>query len=340
MKISMTGLGAKICALWGGLALLVLSAPAPGYAFGTVRVLGQDIEHGRITRRALACRSMSAFGACFEPKTLDSLAGKFGTFGAVGAPDRGRGLLKSYAHCSGGDFYDLRGYPQSAQTAQAVLTECRDYMIDNLHHAVRDARKLVTSKNKIKSRHVSMTVDCVYKGSRHGRAKCNILAHMGRILHASQDFYSHSNWVDVPDYSRAISVDNPPGLGHYGPSPWLNLRASNPVFPMGLISGCFDNASYRDESKGCLYGQSGAHRVRHLDLNKDTGTIDPIIASGQTGRGEINDNFKRAVEAAIADSADKWATYRELLVLEYGQERAQIMICVLTHDDAVTACTR
>jgi hypothetical protein len=35
-------------------------------------------------------------------------------------------------------------------------------------------------------------------------------------------------------------------------------------------------------------------------------------ARGSTERGAINDNVRRAVEAAIADTTDKWATYREL----------------------------
>lgn len=320
------------------LSVVAISVPTPGYAFGTVRVLGQDIEHGRITRRAFTCHSGSGFGTCFEPDTLDSLAGKFGEFGAVGAPDRGRGMLTSYAHCSGGDYYAVSGYPQSKTQAAAILTECRDYMVDNLEHAVRDAAKLVNSKNEIKKRAVSMTPDCIYKGSKHGRAKCNVLAHMGRILHASQDFYSHSNWVDLPDAAQPLSVDNPPGLGNSSPSPWLDLRVQNPIFPAGLISGCFDNASFLGEEKGCLYGDAGAHRIRHLNVNKDTGVIDPVIADGKTERGRLNGNFKRAIVAAIADSSDKWATYRERLVEEYGTERATIMICVLTHDDAVKAC--
>lgn len=340
MNRSRRGISALVSSVVLTMSLFAVSVPSPGHAFGTVRIMGQDIEHGRITRRALSCQITSTFGTCFEPKTLDSLAGKFGTFGAVGAPDRGRGLVESYAHCSGGDFYNVQGYPQSKERAQANLTECRDYMVENLDHAVRDARKLVTSKNVIKSRHVSISVDCVYKGSQHGRAKCNILAHMGRILHASQDFYSHSNWVDLPDHTKAISVDNPPGLGYRGPSPWLNLRIENPVFPTGLISGCFDNASYREEAKGCVYGENGAHRIRHLNINKDTGTIDPNISEGQTERGKVSDNFRRAVEAAITDSADKWAAYRELLVQEYGEERAQIMVCVLTHDDAIKDCSK
>lgn len=322
------------------LAAWVISfdASAPAYAFGTVNQLGQNSEHGRITRRALTCQEDTLSGTCFESKTLNSLAGKKGSFGAVGAPDRGRGMLTSYAHCSAGDYYDTPDYPHSSAKAQATITECRDYMIENLRHAVIDAADLLNDDNEIRSRQASMTPGCVYKGSKHGRAKCNILAHMGRILHASQDFYSHSNWVGLPDQNRAISAENPPGLGHVGPAPWLNLRTEAPAFPNGLISGCFDNQSFLGEDTGCLYGEEGAHRVRHLNVNKDTGTIDPQIGEGTTERGALNDNFRRAVEAAISDTSDKWLTYSELLVETYGEERGNKMICILTHDSPKKSC--
>ena len=332
-------LAVSACALVFFPSLLTISVSTKGHAFGTIREMGQNIEHGRITRRALACKPNSAVGTCFETKTLDSLAGKKGQFGAVGAPDRGRALLTSNAHCSGGDYFNIEGYPQTKAKAAATLKECRDYMIENLNHAVLDAAKLIGSNNKIKRREASLELPCVYRGTWHGRAKCNVLAHMGRILHASQDFYAHSNWVDLPDASRQIGIDNPPGLGFQGPSPWLNLRLKNPTFPYGLISGCFDKISFVDEEKGCYYGSSGAHRIRHLDVSKDTGTIDPTIGSGKSERGKVNNNFKRAVEAAIADSVDKWAIYRELLVKKYGQEKAMTMICALTHDNPTKSCS-
>lgn len=307
-------------------------------AFGAVNQLGQNSEHARITRHALACQPISAVGSCLEDETLNSLAGKRGTFGAVGAPDRGRGMLTSFAHCSAGDFFDIQDYPQTADQAQAKLTECRDYMASNLDHAVLDAANLLKENGDIRSREVSMFGGCIYRGSQHGRAKCNVLAHMGRILHASQDFYSHTNWVDIPNFDAPKSTDNPPGLGQRGPSPWLDLRGEEPQFPQGLISGCFDNQSYLGEEKGCLYGDGTRHRVRHLNVNKDTGTIDPSIGEATTERGAINDNFKHAVEAAILDTADKWATLNDRLIETYGEGRGLKMICVLTHDQPKKAC--
>ena len=76
-------------------ALLALAGAHGASGFGTISGLGQDREHERITRRALACSGGSG-AACFEPTTLDALAGKSGTWGAVGAPDNpARGLLLS-----------------------------------------------------------------------------------------------------------------------------------------------------------------------------------------------------------------------------------------------------
>lgn len=318
---------------------MVVALTASALGFGTVReMLGQDAEHARITRLALTCTPRRAADACFEPDTLASLAGAPGEFGGVGAPDRGRGMLTSFAHCSGGDFLDVPGYPRSAAEAQATLTECRDYMRENLNHAVQDAADLLDADGRVRSSEIPDFVGCVYAGMQHGRAKCNILAHLGRILHAGQDFYSHSNWVDMPDPARPVGVENPPGLGNAGRAPWLDLRVANPVFPAGLISGCFDNESFLDEASGCAYAEGFAHRVRHLDLNKDVGQMEPGIGAGTSARGAIGDNFRRAAEAAVADSIDKWATYRELLVATYGAQRAAVMICAITRDEPVDDC--
>jgi hypothetical protein len=325
-------------ALAAACGLVMTSVCTTAAAFGTIHGMGQDAEHERITRRAFTCAPSSAPGSCFEPDTLDSLAGERGSFGAVGAPDRGRGMLNSFAHCTGGDFLDVPGYPQSREEARRSLTACRDYMMENLNHAVADAARLLDDEGRIRAREIPGRLSCVYVGSQHGRAKCDVLAHLGLILHATQDFYSHSNWADQPDPDRPIGADNPPGLGNLGRAAWLDLRAEAPAFPEGLISGCFDNMSFVDEARGCVYGDNGEHRIRHLDVNKDMGPIDPEIGVGTTSRGAIGDNFRRAVEAAIEDSVDKWAVFRERLAAAYGAERAELMVCALTRDDPVNDC--
>src|SRR4051794_33724814 len=97
-----------------------IGGAGPVAAFGTINKAGQSSEHERITRIGLAS---SGFG----PSTLDSLAGKSGTFGAVGAPDyppRGF-LLEDNAHCDNGDFLDVPGYPQTKALAQQHIESCR-----------------------------------------------------------------------------------------------------------------------------------------------------------------------------------------------------------------------
>lgn len=65
-----------------------LMTPQPTERFGTINGLGQRAEHERITRAALACPpGVQSTGNCFEPRSIDQLAGHTGTFGAVGAPD-------------------------------------------------------------------------------------------------------------------------------------------------------------------------------------------------------------------------------------------------------------
>ena len=50
------------------------------------------------------------------------------------------------------------------------------------------------------------------------------------------------------------------------------------------------------------------------------------------------DNFKHAVEAAISDTRDKWATLSERLAATYGQARGAKMICALTRDKPSKHC--
>lgn len=300
-------------------ALIALSS-GEARAFGTTHSLGQDGEHERITRIAL-----SDFG----PRTLDELAGKRGTFGAVGAPDNPlRGLMSNHAaHCDGGDFLAepaaSPGYPQTEAEAQAILTECRDWIVRWLDEAVRAAAPLAASDV---SREAALS--CRFRGE-PTRAKCAVIEHIGVALHAAQDFYSHSNWVDQPA-GGAISAGNPPGLGQSGRAPWLDPRGGA-EFPQGLISGCYEGYPERFH---CRY--DGAARVRHSALNKDTG---PIGASGATGpgttpRGEINGNFERAVAAAIEDTRDKWLYFQERVIAVYGEEAGARIICVVRSDDA------
>lgn len=305
--------------------LFAVAIGGPALAFGTIRHLGQDAEHERITRRALQC-TPTASATCFQGKSLDELAGRSGTFGAIGFPDNPRsGLISQHkAHCDSGDSLPVRGYPQSAAQARGNLEACRAWMIQNMDQAVVEAAGLLDASGAIAPKQVKL--GCAF-GAKVEGAKCTVLQRFGTALHASQDFYSHSNWVDRPR-AGATGPGNPPGLGRSGPAPWISLRGS-PAFPAGLISGCYDGFP---EAAFCK------DRVKHEALNKDNGTIDPAIGAGASSRGQINGNFQRAVEAAVADTQDKWALLRDRLEARYGPQKAARMVCALTRDQPARQC--
>lgn len=318
---------------WNVVAVMsVIALVGPAFGFGTVRVAGQNAEHERITRRALGCAGAS-IPQCFETKTLIELAGAKNDFGAVGIPDRGDLIPENKAHCDSGDFLDIPGYPQTRNQARANLEACRSWMRKKMDEAVHDARDLVDGRgNVIKS---ESGIPCVFIGQSKGRAKCNVLEDLGILLHASQDFYSHTNWTDIADNSAPVGVENPPGLGRSGRAPWLDLRRDIP-FPDGLLSGCFENLP---ESSHCNYGpKKSLHRVKHAVVNKDEGSIDPVIGLGTTKRGAVNNNFQHAVEAAVDDTQDKWAMFQERLRETYGQASGPLMACIVSHDNPRRDC--
>jgi hypothetical protein len=150
------------------------------------------------------------------------------------------------------------------------------------------------------------------------------------VMHASQDFYAHSNWSDVESPVPG-TVGNPPGLGNTAPAQWVHA-GSDVGFPEGLISGCFDGIP---EFAFCV------GRVRHQVLNKDTGPIDVetgAIGEGQTKRARGNDNFKRAVDVAVADTKIQWKLLEAGLLEAYGPASSALMICALKWDDPAETC--
>lgn len=280
------------------LAAVTIASPQ-ALAFGTIHALGQNAEHERITRQALA-------GLGFGGDSLSELAGKTGTFGAVGAPDNpARGLMSNKAaHCDGGDFFNSPGYAQSQGAAQAQLTACRDWIMSNINAAVNDASGLVKPNLSLDS--TSIFGGCTYNGVK-GRAKCNVFEDLGLVFHASQDFYSHSNWIDAPRPNPSIT--NPAGLNNAAPAPWLSPAGA--AFPAGLITGCYDGFP---ESAYC----NG--RIKHAVLNKDT---------AGTTRGD----YVKAMNVAAQDTRAKWSYFESQLVARYGPARGQKMICVIKSDN-------
>ena len=310
---------------WLGAAALFIALPvAQGWAFGTVSnvpFLGQDAEHEKITRAALSM---------LDSNTLDELAGETGNFGAVGAPDDPiRGLLSTdAAHCDNGDYIDQppgQTYRQTREEAQERLIGCREWMARHLDRAVQFAGQLKKPDEN------NAALPCgAFIGRFTGNAKCNMIEELGLVLHAAEDFYSHTNWVDQPA-DGATGANNPPGLGNTGRAGWLDLRRETP-FPQGLISGCF---TALPEIAFCN-NAGGATPMKHDNINKDKGRIvNGVPGAGTTDRGKINGNFARAVNAAIEDARDKWAHFEERVRRTYGAD-AETILCAIRSDNYET----
>lgn len=361
-----TRLGTAVAAA----ALAALAAPSAAQAFGTVSLpgLGQRSEHERVTRLALQCGGNVQPPLCFQPVSLDNLAGKNGTFGAVGAPDDLPLHLKQdreYWHCDNADWVDpalhgLASYPQSRTQALDRLRDCIAWGKSKLYDgqgdwnlatatpstgAIAEARSLIKSNGRVDDSNPGvgfLNPTCTYNGVR-GRAKCNVLEPFGYVLHMVEDFYSHTNWADFSVPGQPLSLGNPYGLGSSDIAPFLDLRRPLPgdaEIPANFTGGCYPK-------KNCagrvIHGESDDDR----GLNKDKVNID--VATGavtdpRTPRGQIVvdgiSNAQRAVTLAARDARRQWDVFRAELAQRYGADRGAKMICALVLDQAQTCDTR
>jgi hypothetical protein len=323
--------------LWTSCVLTVWIAAqtTSAAAFGTIDSGGQHREHERITRAALACASDArSDDGCFEPRSMDFLAGHDREFGGVGAPDSDE-IFDPSAHCDNADF--LEGdYPRTHDVATAGLLSCVDHLRVRFDDGVESAHGLLDGDGAVIEAEVNLETECMVFEARETRAKCVTLESFGRVLHGVQDFYAHSNWADEYDPARAIGADNPPGMNLPGPSPVLDLRSdASPIVPPELMTGCF---VVRDEVPGI--GECTG-RVTHAALNKDTGLVDPVTGDTtdpDTPRGMVEDNFAKAVAGAIAETRRQWQDFRSELTSRYGEHEGPLMACALTHDDPMNDC--
>jgi hypothetical protein len=318
-------------------AALAQAAPPAAYGFGTINGLGQNAEHERLTRAALACPAGTpSTGDCFEPRSIDQLAGTTGTFGAVGAPDADETLTPS-AHCDDADFLAGGGYPRTRAQADSTLLACVQHLRGRFGQGVTAAAGMLNSANQIRFLQVLLTPSCTFVGGVPGRAKCNAIDGLGRALHGAQDFYSHSNWTDHADPARPISAVNPPGLARTGPSAVLDLRGTGtPAIPTDLTTGCFALGQDQTPGAGTCTG-----RITHNTMNKDLGLIDPATGATSnptTARGQVDSNFANAVQGAIAETRRQWRDFRDALLARYGAVRGNLMICALTRDNPTSDC--
>ncbi|KAL0471746.1 hypothetical protein QR685DRAFT_519988 [Neurospora intermedia] len=371
--------------------LLLTITPTCIHSFGTINepiVLGQHNEHEMITRLAFQCPGAStgtiinvkSDGICFEPRSLDQLAGTHfdvqgfpipggGTNGAVGAPDTLDPVPEGpEAHCDDADFIDIPGYPRTREQATQALQTCVNHLRGRFKQAWKSAADLIEldeevtnaegsahlqKKGQLRIRRDMVDLspfaggDCRFafpalQVNTLARAKCATIEAFGRALHGIHDFYAHSNWVDEHDRSQPIGVANPPGLGRNDTAPFLDLRAHGEIpremLPRNLSTGCFavpDATPGRSNCEG---------RVSHNTLNKDHGVVYLDGTFGEIGPGTprtengLEENFKRAVAAAVEDSRNAWKALRTEVRNRYGAEKGDLMICALVRDDPVRDC--
>jgi len=348
-----------------------LSLSPPAFGFGTVNgKLGQRSEHERITRTALQCANGAQAPECFQSATLDSVAGKNGTWGAVGAADNMPQHLaadEDFWHCDNADYLSPannggKSYSQSRSKALDRLRDCikwgRAMLYDGAamypgdllstplpmatpHWGALNAAS--TLVNPDGSTVASPSGTCTFNGI-HGNAKCNVLEPWGYVLHMAEDFYSHTNWADRSDPSKRISASNPPGLGNAGVAPFLDLRR---------VSMPADNEIPADFTGGCFSGVLTnwlvcRNRVAHTDdVNKDKeliNTVDGSVSDPVSPRSKIVadgvSNGQRAVNGAVAEARRQWSVLRSELVQRYGVQRGAAMVCALSMDDTRVCNTR
>lgn len=307
-------------------------------------------------------------------------------FGAVGAADnmamRWMSGGPEWWHCDGADWLsdaDNGGaaYPQSQQDARSRLAWCHDFANMMLNSKLTGAyaegcgslspstgyanpctgfvpmaANLLDANGMARSG-MELTSACSFDGGQKitaSYAKCSVLEPFGYILHAVEDFYSHSNYIDGSDTSKPISISNPPGFlpnlpvaASSLPTFW-NLSSNTEITSLAdnLFgkTGGFTGNTAEWPITGCYPDKSCAGRVTHTQLTKDlSGGIDytkgaeATIGAPGNPRGATNGNTLRAVRMAVLEVRRQWEVAQEALKAKYGEQQGGMMICALTVDN-------
>lgn len=334
---------------------MLFATGAPTHGFGTINssLFGQNAEHEQITK------SLAVSDSRWDPLTTQLIAGNDGNYGGVGAPDRLNdsnvvpvlGLGPGYKHCDDGDYLSNVNYPQSEQAALDNINRCVRYYQELLERAVDYAGALVvevpvngsnelrvndgvftmTSGATISPDHVcrfrySMTADV--------NAKCDVINGIGRALHLAEDFWSHTNWGDLPNPLMPIGTKNPPGLGNTQVPAVLHFPTTATLQPgSGVISGCDDSAT----KLRCI------NRIGHSAIAKDNGVIDvsTAVPNSSYPRGQLTvngqTNFYRAVTGAKLQVATTLQDFEAEILAHYGTVRGGLIMAVLQNDSRAAA---
>ena len=338
-------------------ALVGLERPDPAAAFGSVKIAGtnQRPVHEGITR-TLGCSAVDPVTDCFQGLSLDILAGRNGTWGAVGEPDDPLDGSPNPAarHCDDID-YGYGSYHRKDE-AQVEFNKCLEWYQAYMDFAVASAGKLLRPDGSIDplqtdiiNRFGSTYNACKFPDPKKGNtsdysAKCNVLNGLGRALHNYEDIWSHSNWGDSADPSKAVGLENPNGLGNTAQPAFMAYPGpiTSPI-PDGFLSGCDDSIPAAND---CYRLFSGDKRTAHSMVNKDNGTVDARTCTASdplTTRGKIVvdgvSNFQRAVTGACGAARRAWTDLRNALIAKYGAANAAAMVRAVTFDHPLTSCS-
>jgi hypothetical protein len=338
-----------------------MSIPYKAMAFGSAMILGQNNEHDRITQAALGCDSLydplTKPAACFEPKTLNNLAGiSPGYFSAVTAADDIAMHLSGgpdWWHCDKADYFDDASYPITRPNATSKLLECHDWAKSVLTTGLAYSENLcknstsnprwtfrcegaaslgylmLDGKGNVDVKQPA-SFGCIFNGAK-GRIKCQVLQQFGYALHTLQDFYSHSNYADL-NMNWPLSWSSIPGIGNTQTPDFWDLTSDTPSSPPlpdeRLSSGCYPDSA-------CLMQK----RSNHEQNNKDKSDIDIItgkVTNPRTERGKMEiygvTNTQRAVDLAIQQTRIAWANLQTEIIRREGSERGAKIICAIASD--------
>ncbi|MSX01914.1 MAG: hypothetical protein F2813_02010 [Actinobacteria bacterium] len=276
-------------------------------------------------------------------RSMRMLAGADSYFGGVGAPDRLGEVISSSdrAHCDNADAWfptsqgPFGSYPRTFDQRAAGLRDCLRLLQKDVGVAVTQAGLLVDSNGRLDAPQADLSEDCNVdydpdrspnKTHDRGWAKCNALIALGRALHITEDFFSHSNWTDLNP--GALNIKNPQGLQS-------DVRTVPSALGYPRTDADIDAFIAQTQVITGAYGSGTKNRVTHNDyLNKDegNGTIGwtrgqiPTGDKGHSGRSVAGfdgtyDNFQRAAKGAAYAAASVWTDYRSRIFDLYGADR-------------------
>ena len=179
--------------------------------------------------------------------------------------------------------------------------------------------------------------------------------HLGRALHLVQDFYSHTNWVELKISNPTTPVPALGTLAPFGIIAGLSLAGgatcarNSPIPNIGLTSGWFDNRMflfgtdngwYTNEwialghawpSDKCVHGNPNASNLGS-GLNKDTQSRAVNVKNDTT----LNGGFYSARAFAVKATED----YMYLLLAELDKVSNDAAICgLMTESTPNAVCT-